>query len=183
MHVVFRTRKAQTNKPITVDELRLSDRNCILVEVYVVQFILFYPQVFRRRNIFVYQCLSKTTTLITCVRSFSQIKYPCNYKAGSSWGLCPLDYYWDSALDLMATRAVPRPLASLEIRPQLRPCMLTTILHVNNNHTCQQQSYMSTLILHVNKNHKCQQQSYMSTTILHINGFDLCTSRNQLYKH
>ena len=27
----------------SLDELRLSDGNCILVEVYVVQFILFYP--------------------------------------------------------------------------------------------------------------------------------------------
>jgi hypothetical protein len=32
-------------------------------------------------------------------------------------GLCPLDPYRDFALDLMATWAVPRPIASLEIRP------------------------------------------------------------------
>jgi hypothetical protein len=29
---------------------------------------------------------TKTTTLITCVRSFSSIKYPCTFKAGSSCG-------------------------------------------------------------------------------------------------
>jgi hypothetical protein len=48
---------------------------------------------------------TKTTTLITRVRSFSQIKYSCNFKAGSSWGLWLLDPYRDSALDLMATWA------------------------------------------------------------------------------
>ena len=56
-HVVFRTRKTQTHKSITMDELRLSEGNCILVEDYVVQSILICPQVFRLRNMF-YPCPS-----------------------------------------------------------------------------------------------------------------------------
>ena len=57
---------------------------------------------------------------------------------------------------------------------QQQSYMSATILHVNNNPTCQQQSYMSTIILHVNNNPTCQQQSYMSITILHVNNNPTC---------
>ena len=61
LHVVFRNRKAWSHKLITMDEFRLSDGDCILVEGYVVQFILFYPLVFRRRHIFfIHICMSRS---------------------------------------------------------------------------------------------------------------------------
>ena len=51
LHVVFRARKAQSHKPIT-------DGNCILVEGYIVQFILFYPWGFQAPEYFFYPCPS-----------------------------------------------------------------------------------------------------------------------------
>ena len=45
LHVVFRTtRKALTQKPITVDEFRPSDGNCILIEVYVAQTLVSFKK-------------------------------------------------------------------------------------------------------------------------------------------